>query len=189
MRTIGCRIAVLTGGPGCGKTTLLWALAKAGTTTIPEAALQLIDELNAKLGVDGQQEWRRSHFIEFQELLVERQLQLEASTTGSALTIADRGLIDILGYCRFKNVKPPAKLTSQLLGGRYCVAFLLEPLGNFPDRRSTGRTSSREDALAIGECLRAAYLDVGVPVVRVPFMTVDDRAAYVLERLTQWLQG
>jgi len=178
------RIAVLTGGPGCGKTTLLCALDRLGMVTIPEAALQLINELNEQLGVEEQRAWRNNHFMEFQDMLIERQQHLEANVDQAVWNIADRSLLDIVGFCRFKGVAPPPKLTPQLLADRYGVAFLLEPLLDYADRRSTGRLFDRKEALAIGECLGFAYSGAGVPVIRVPCMTVGERAAYVVKHLT-----
>ena len=178
------QIFVLTGGPGFGKTTLLHALAQTGMNAIPEAALELINELNATFGVEEQRVWRSNHFCEFQDMLIERQLQLEAKAKGGVWNLADRGLLDIVGFCRFKGAVVPGKLTAQLLERRYSKAFLLEPIPNFTDRRSSGRLFNREEAIAIGDCLGSAYCDAGVPVIRVPFRTVEVRAAFVLKHLT-----
>jgi predicted ATPase len=60
----------------------------------------------------------------------------------------------------------------------------LEPIPDFTDRRSTGRLFNREEAIAIGDCLGSAYSDAGVPLIRVPFMTVEERVAFVLKHLT-----
>jgi predicted ATPase len=178
------QIAVLTGGPGFGKTTLLNALAGAGMIVIREAALELINELNEKLGAEEQRAWRSSHFMEFQDMLIERQLQLEGNAAETGWNIADRGLLDIVGFCRFKRTAVPVKLTPQLLEKRYRKAFLLEPIPDFTDRRSTGRIFNREEAIAISDCLGSAYSDAGVPVIRVPFVTVEERVAFVLKHLT-----
>ena len=177
------QIAVLTGGPGIGKTTLLNMLAQGGMPVIREAALELINEMNEKLGVDGQREWRKSHFIEFQDMLIEKQLQLEAKAEEAGWIIADRGLLDIVGFCRFKGQTSPVKLTPRLLEKRYSMAFLLEPLPEFIDRGSTGRIFNREEAISISDCIGSAYLDAGVPVIRVPFMTVGERADFVRQHL------
>ena len=40
-----CRRVVLTGGPGSGKTSLVEHYQKAGHAIVPEAALQIIQEL------------------------------------------------------------------------------------------------------------------------------------------------
>jgi predicted ATPase len=44
---------VLTGGPHSGKTTLIEELRRRGQRVVPEAALALIEELNAAMGVEG----------------------------------------------------------------------------------------------------------------------------------------
>ena len=43
---------------------------------------------------------------------------------------------------------------------------------------------NRGEAIAIGECLRQAYVDSGIPVVAVPFMTVAERTSLVIRELS-----
>ena len=45
------RRVVLSGGPGSGKTALVEHYQKAGHATVPEAALQIIQELTRSMGL------------------------------------------------------------------------------------------------------------------------------------------
>ena len=130
----------------------------------------LINEMNSRLGAEGQRAWRQEHFNEFQDLLIDRQLSLEGSTDPSRWAVADRGLLDIVGFCRFKGVAPPPRLEELTQTTRYAKAFVLEPLPQFEDRKRTGRLFNRDEAIAIGECLWHAYADAGVPIMAVPFI-------------------
>src|SRR5687767_4462428 len=105
---------VVTGGPHSGKTTLLHALAERGCRTVPESALQVIDELNERFGVAGQVEWRKSNRLEFQEMIAARQLALEAAVDESdpRPVFFDRGLHDGLAYCKVSACPVPATLAS-----------------------------------------------------------------------------
>lgn len=49
---------VFSGGSYAGKTTLLSKLQDLGYTVVPEAGLLIIAQLNRKLGIDGQRQWR-----------------------------------------------------------------------------------------------------------------------------------
>jgi len=64
-----CRRVVLTGGPGSGKTSLVEHYQKAGHAIVPEAALQIIQELTRTMGLAAQRRWRQKHVIEFQRLV------------------------------------------------------------------------------------------------------------------------
>ena len=101
------RLVVITGGPGSGKTSLVDYLGSLGYATVPEAAIQIIDELNREHGVRGQMAWRRQHFAEFTRLVCRRQAALEAacSVAEGDIAFCDRGRPDIKAYAELAGLE------------------------------------------------------------------------------------
>lgn len=175
---------MITGGPGSGKTTLVNALGKHGYATVPEAAIEVIRDLIARFGNDGQKAWRQDHGQEFQEMILEMQIRHELSLGEElGLVFLDRGRHDGLAYCRFRGDEPPHGLLDSLEDWPYDHVFLLETLENFERREHTGRTSTRAESIEIAKVIDRTYRDYGMEPVFVPELSVEERAAFVLEVL------
>lgn len=174
---------VITGGPYSGKTSLLQRLAARGFRTLPEAAIKVIETLNAELGVEGQRAWRLSHPFEFQDRVAREQEVQERAVVlqpGEVL-FSDRGLPDSIAYCAYKGVKPAEWLTEAVQTKRYTTVLLLDTLTNFDRRLSTGRTSTYEDSIKIRDHLRRTYEELGYRVVAVPVLPIGERDAEALK--------
>lgn len=176
---------VLTGGPGSGKTSTIEALAARGHAVVPEAGMQCIEELTAELGLEGQRAWRRAHRVEFQLRVLARQLENEARAQPppGAHLFLDRGSIDGLGYCRHFGHAAPPELLRAARAARYERVFVLDTLPDFPERAASGRSSDRADSLALRDRIEQAYRELGHRPVRVPVMTIEERADFVLAQL------
>jgi predicted ATPase len=174
---------VITGGPGSGKTTLVEAVGARGFATVPEAAIEVIAELNAELGLEEQKAWRRAHVDEFQRLVLERQLAQEAEARDGTAVFLDRGVVDGLGYCRHFGTEPPPELLAASAEDRYDRVFLLDTLPEVIVRGDTGRTSDRAASLAIAERIAEVYRERGLEPVRVPVASVEERVGLVLGAL------
>ena len=182
---------VITGGPGSGKTTVVEALQALGYSTVPEAAIQVIDELNEELGVEEQKRWRRQNTLLFQERIFERQVELESEPfeiePKAGLLFLDRGRLDGLAYLRHfrgeEGKREGEKLLWRTSAPPYGLVFLLETLSLFEDRSSTGRTSRREDSLAIARAIDEVYQENGYQPVFIPEIPVPDRIELILQAL------
>jgi predicted ATPase len=179
------RLVVITGGPGAGKTSLVTYLASLGYVTVPEAAIQIIDELNRELGVSGQVEWREGHPAEFVQLAFRRQVALEMAcpVAEGSIGFCDRGRPDVVAYARLYGLELDREVRSLIERQRYLRVFLLDTLSSFEDRSATGRTSDRERSLRIGDLLDDAYRSYGYSPFQVPELSIEDRARIVLSEL------
>lgn len=177
------RCIVVTGGPGSGKTSLIEALSARGHASVPEAALLIIEELNAALGVEEQKRWRRAHVAEFQTLVAYKQLELQTRAPREGVVFFDRGLHDGLAYCEHFGLPTPALLEELGKHARYDAVLLLDTLTSFQDRGSSGRTSDRAASLAIAERLEATYRAAGFEPLRLPELALEARVQRALELL------
>ncbi len=184
MRT---QLAVITGGPFSGKTTLVEALVARGYDAVPEAGIQVIEELNAELGVEGQRQWRQGHRVAFQERVLRRQIELEeaALRRAPAVLFLDRSRVDGLAYCRHFGVPAPAGLAAAIDAQRYDRVFVLDTLSAAHVRRATGRTSDAATSIALRDCLEAVYRELGYSPVRVPEQAIERRVQLVLDHLSE----
>ena len=179
------RFIVISGGPGSGKTSLIEYLGSLGYATVPEAAIQIIEELNRQHGIPGQIAFRYEHPIEFFHLIIRRQAALEAACVAAkgSLVFCDRGRPDALAYAELYDLPIDAELQSHAQSQQYHRVFLLDTLSHFPERPDTGRTSDRSRSLRLFDLLDAAYRTQGYTPFRVPELPIVDRARLVLTEL------
>jgi predicted ATPase len=179
------RFIVITGGPGSGKTSLVNYLATLGYGTVPEAAIQIIDELSSRYGVAGQVNWRREQPDEFQRLVARRQAALEGSVLAGTggLVFCDRGRPDALAYAWLVGVKLDGEVQSLIERQRYLGVFLLDTPRCFQERPATGRTSDRARSVRIHRLLDEAYRSLGYTPARVPELPTEERAWLILSAL------
>lgn len=160
---------VITGGPSVGKTTLITLLQERGYPVIEEQATKTIKE--------GQfLPWEDRN--EFQQEVLRRQVDEEARLNGDGRVIfLDRGVFDGEAYFIYDKLFVPTAF-SRLNSDRYDLAFLVEELPFFEtnDVRRENIEFSRE----ISNILERCYIKRGVPVVRVPFMTPEERVNFII---------
>lgn len=176
---------VITGGPYSGKTTLVEALGRQGHGTVPEAAIDVIAELNEELGIEGQKKWRFEHRTEFQLRVLRLQVRREeeALRSGEGPVFLDRSRLDGIAYCRHYGTPPPPELLEAAERIRYDHVFVLDTLSHVHVRTASGRTSDRATSLALRERIVEVYAEYGYEPVPVPEMSVEERVRFVLERI------
>ena len=188
--TVTSRFVVITGGPGSGKTSLVTHLGSLGYATVPEAAMQIVDELNRERGVPGQIEWRLQHPAEFNRLVAQRQAALEAAcaVAEGRMGFCDRGRPDIKAYAALFGFELDAEIKVLVESQRYLRVLLLDTLSHFEARPATGRTSDRERSVRIHQFLLGTYRSLGYSPARVPELPIGDRAWFVLSELGESCQ-
>lgn len=167
---------VLTGTTSAGKTTTIDLLKKRGFSVVPEGSIQIILEQRAL----PEPIMPNTHPEKFQELILERQLELEKDLADDALHFLDRSFIDSHAYSAYYGVQHPKEI-EVLAPGRYDKVFILEPLPFYQDKFGL---ENREMQLAVDTLLREAYARFGYDVIVIPVMEPEERVEYILKQIS-----
>ncbi|MDW9381424.1 AAA family ATPase [Chryseobacterium sp. JV558] len=176
------KLYIITGGPGAGKTTLLDELNKYGLTTVPEEGRRIIKE-QMESGGEGLPWLNKELFASLMfEESVKTYLKLNQSTHLKPVFF-DRGIWDTLGYMRLENIPVPEVMITKAREMVYNNhVFILPPwkeiYENDPERKQT-----IEKAGLTFECMKEIYQEYGFTVIEVPKVTVEKRAAFILDRI------
>jgi predicted ATPase len=168
---------VITGGPGSGKTTTVNLLKARGYATTIEHARHYIDTMRVK---GRTVEDIRRNQIEFQNGILDMQMEEERSHAPGDMVFLDRALPDALAYYRFLNLPEDAKLKDALKDTGYKKIFILDPL---PMVNDYARTETAPDQKKIHDLITEVYGSSGFPVVHVPVLPPEERVDFILERL------
>ncbi len=148
---------VLTGGAYSGKTSLANALAEEGYPVLPEAALQVIE--TAIREEPDFAEWRADKPAQFQQRILTQQQMNERGQLAVAepCLIMDRSGIDGICYLQEAGEPVPVEFFEYAENLPKGTVFVLGTLENFDARHGTGRASTYEMSLRVGERLRQLY--------------------------------
>lgn len=160
---------VFTGGPGAGKTTLLRHLEKLGERVVEESARAVIREDPAARGGEAF----------FRKITARDAAAFDALAQEDARVFFDRGLMDCWNA---DGVAPWPELRAALAARRYARMVFVFP----PWREIYVTDAERTQDFAHAEHVFAAVMwqlpELGYEPVVLPIGTVEERAAFVLER-------
>lgn len=176
------RKIVLTGGPSTGKTTVIDHLSKSGETCFEEISREII--LNAqKQGID-------QLFLTDPDLFSSKLLEGRINQFLSAEQIMDqkrvfldRGIPDILAYMRYVNANPKPNFVDACREYVYDTVFILPPWKEI-HTTDNERYESFEEASQIYNHLKTTYQKFGYDCPEVPFGTIEERVAFILEQIS-----
>lgn len=117
----------------------------------------------------------------FQDRVLQMKIGLEEQISPEQLTFFDRGIPDNIAYLKISGGDiTPALQASQKR--KYRAVFLFDQV---PFKQDYARTEDEKEANKnkIGQLLYEVYADLGYDVFRVPLMSVEDRAEFVLKEL------
>lgn len=165
---------VITGGPGCGKTTVLDCLENMGCTVLSESARKLIMEEQAKGGrALPWEDWQG-----FQTAVLRTQLKREGEITETVFL--DRAAIDTIAYYRLHGMEPPADVLAACAKNGYALIFLLELLPKY--ETDAQRKEDTKTAQRISHLIEEAYRERGYKIIRIPVLPPAERAQFILEK-------
>jgi len=168
---------VITGGPATGKSTLLNVLSVRGYPIVPEAARIIIER---EMAADSDcLPWR--NLQKFQNTVSQTQFELENQYTQGEV-FSDRSIIDGFAYSKLDGIVVP-EVVIQNGRNRYDLVFLLEPLPVY--ETDSSRKESREKALLIQKELESAYKEFRYSPIKVPVLSPEERADFVLNIVKQ----
>lgn len=171
---------ILTGGPFCGKTTVIKELGKRKYQTCPEAYGELYKEAKA-LGILSE---FLSNTIKQRWQLLKKHEEQEAKLDSTKPAFLDRSIPDVIFYGNYLNLDMPQDLITRFLAHKseYGLVFIFEPLPKHLYNKTEVRYETWQEAVAIHEALLSGYITYGFNICMVPFDTVENRVQFVLRK-------
>jgi len=173
------RYFLLTGAFGSGKSTLLEHLRSRGVHGIAEPARPILAEQRSVQG-NGVPEKDPRLFV---ELMLSRMLQNYHDNDGvPGPVLFDRGMPDLLAYAKLFGFYFPAAENAARLYRYNSQAFIApawEDIYCTDDERTLPFSAARD----FDNDLRAIYERLGYTLIDLPRVSLEDRAAFVLDRL------
>ena len=168
---------VITGGPNCGKSPVIEALAFRGFSIRPEAASVLI---NQGLSEGKTLEEIRGDEVAFQNKVLEMKIAAENNADPNELIFWERSIPDSTTYLRLSGGS--TKQAEEASGlRRYRGIFILDLLiGYIKDHR---RTEGAEKRNSIHDALVDDYRSLGYNPINVPVLPIDERVNLILKTI------
>ena len=167
---------VITGAPCSGKTSVINALEQQGYRVVHEVARAHIDEEM----LEGKSlEQIKADRYQFENHIFLTKLKIEASLPQNDIVFFDRAVPDSIAYFQLEGLDPSQPIEKSNLV-RYKKIFLFERLAFLEDG-----IRSEDDLLAdrIDNLIETAYRMLKYDIVRVPAISVEERTAFILDRL------
>lgn len=172
---------VISGGPGSGKTTLLEALKEKGFNCSDEISRQLIQEQVA-LNTDCLP-WK--DLSSFAGLALERmKTEFEKAATAHKITFFDRGIPDIVAYLKVGGLSINASQEKALKTYSYHKYVFMAPPWESIYVNDPERWQSFDEATKLYHALVETYHSAGYHIIELPLSPVQDRVAFILQKLT-----
>lgn len=170
---------ILTGTPGCGKTSIIQGLDKRGYSIVTEAATDVIDDEQ----LHGTPEpWLKADFID-KIIAVQKQRQLQAANVKTDLQFYDRSPLCTYALSIYLGFEPSSVLLEEIERIKKNEIYerqvlFVENLGYCEP--SKARQISFEQALVFEKIHADVYLKFGYECVTVPAAAVNKRIETVL---------
>ena len=171
---------VISGGPGCGKTTLLTALAEGGYATVPESARAVIRDEIAAGGVAPP--WADQG--RFARAIFERDLaKWRAHLARPGPIFFDRALPEAVAIWESNGLAVPTDVRAAIGGCRFNRTVFVAPYWAEIYCQDEERKQTHEEAAYYAAMTGPLYAAAGYEVVELPLIPVAERVAFVLQRL------
>jgi predicted ATPase len=174
LRRIETNWHVITGAPCSGKTSVIDLLGASGHWVVPEAARACIDR---QLSRGATLASLKTDPLAFERHILRRKLAVEKALPPHRNIYFDRAVPDSIAYYRIEGLNPEEPLQASRTVS-YRRVFLFERL---PFEKDAVRVEDQQLAARIEWLLEESYTGLGYSVVRVPVMSIEQRAAFILQ--------
>jgi predicted ATPase len=164
---------LITGAPSSGKTTIIHELQKLGHTVVYEAARDYIEE---KQKTDPTFGTSKDPLPAQCEIFRE---QLKREKEASLPCFVEAGTTSTIIYLQVNGVEVPDGMMSNLM--KYDKIFLLERNPNYVSDGVRNEYSKKIDD--IEQLLEKIHKDLGYEIIKVPFISVEDRLKMILKNV------
>lgn len=172
---------ILTGGPCCGKTSVLRELQKRGYQTCPEAYSELYNEAKNDKTLDQ----FLIHSLNQRTMLLQRHEEQESLLDPTQISFCDRSIPDVIFYGHYLGLHMPHDLVQKLEAHKndYALIFFFEPLPKELYYTTEVRYETWDEAMEIHQTLLAGYKQYDFKIVHVPFDTIEKRVDFILSQI------
>jgi len=169
--------AVITGGPGTGKSTLIDASESAGIAVSREVAREILLE-------PGGMALRAEDPSGFARAMLDREVAaFRRAGDHSAPVLFDRGFPDIVGFHRLSGLDISDELDRACRNLRYEGPIFRAPPWEAIYAPDSERIQDWAEAQASDAAVTAAWRDYGYEQIDLPLVPVMDRVAFISSRL------
>jgi len=172
---------VIAGGPGSGKTSLIYLLEKMGYKCMHEISR----EVTKKAQDEGIDQLFLNNPILFSELLLEGRINQfnEIDSSKNSIIFYDRGLPDIIAYMNYVKQDYPEKFDEACFNYQYDKIFILPP---WPDiyLQDNERYETFKEAEELFDYLIDGYQKYKYDLHEIPFGTLEERAQFIIDNIT-----
>ena len=161
---------VFTGGPSSGKTTIINQLALDDYNVVQEPARQLLTVHGDVLFTERER---------FQTLLEDLCVE---NYNNNSNAYYDRGLHDEIAYRRKFGTPISEKLDAECKRLKYDIVFVFPPWKEIFENDAI-RKETFEEAASIYDGIVAGYKEYGHEPIVVPFGSVEDRIAFIINEV------
>jgi predicted ATPase len=171
---------IITGTPGCGKTSVIRALELTGASVVSEAATDLIAFRQAQ---GDTAPWKHPNFID-DIVRLQKHRQMDMCADYSDLHFYDRSPICTYALAMYLGFQPSPNLMSEIerihKHGIYEKrVFFLENLGFITN--TDARKISFEDSLKFEQIHREIYAKFDYECLAIPAASIDQRVEIILD--------
>lgn len=171
---------VITGGPGTGKTSIVDFLKDNNHQCLLEISRQVTLEAR-EAGIE--QLFLTDPLLFSKKLLEGRINQHKESEKLSGTVFFDRGIPDVIAYMDYSGDNYPSVFKESCLKYKYDQVFLLPPWEEIYISDSE-RYENFEQAKEIHKHLKEAYKKCGYQLIEVPTGNIDERANFIINKLS-----